>query len=125
MSSYPQISMWVVKSQTIIIEKPLRLSCGLVISEPTMGFESFGTLNDSATDAILVCHAVSGNHHAARWYNVDKKPGWWNHYIGASKAIVTEKFFIIWLGNLGTCHGSTAAHATNPKKWGLTSPRST
>lgn len=123
MSSYPQISVYVVKSQTIIIKKPLRLSCGLVITEHTITFESCGTLNDSATYAILVCHAVSGNHHAARLYNVDKKSGWWNHYIGPSKAIDTEKFFIICLGNLGTCHGSTAAHATNPKKWGLNSPR--
>ena len=49
---------------------------------------------------------------------MNKKPGWWNHYIGASKAIDTEKFFIICLGNLGACHGITAAHATNPKKMG-------
>ena len=104
-------------------KKSLRRSCGLVITEHTIGFEWFGTLNNSATDAILVCHAVSGNHHAARWYYMNKKPGWWNHYIGASKAIDTEKFFIICLGNLGACHGITAAHATNPKKWGLTSPQ--
>ena len=75
MSSYPQISVCVVKSQTIIIKKPLRLSSGLVINERTIGFESCGTLNDSATNAINVCHAASANHHAARWYNVDKKTG--------------------------------------------------
>ena len=75
MSSYPQISVCVVKSQTIIIKKPLRLSSGLVINEQTIGFESCGTLNDSATNAIKVCHAASAYDDAARWYNVVKIRG--------------------------------------------------
>jgi homoserine O-acetyltransferase len=53
-------------------KKTLRLSSGLVINEHTIGFDSCGTLNDSATNAINACHAASANHHAARWYNVEK-----------------------------------------------------
>ena len=85
MSSYAQISVCAVKTQNIIIEKSLRLSCGLVITEHPIGFESCGTLNDGNANAILVCNAVIGNHHALRWYNVNKKSGRWNHYIGPSK----------------------------------------
>ena len=121
MSTYPHNSLGLVKPQSIIIKKPLELSCGLVIAEHKLVFESYGTLNETATNAVLVCHALSGNHHAAGWYRGEKKPGWWDHYIGPDKPIDTAKFFVICPSNIGTCYGSTGPHDINPKTrkpWG-------
>ncbi len=78
MSTYHHNSAGLVKPQGVIIKKPLCFSCGLVISEHNLVYETYGTLNDAATNAILVCHALSGNHHAAGWNWGDKKPGWWD-----------------------------------------------
>jgi len=75
MSTHPHNSLGLVKPQSIIIKKPLELSCGLVLAEHKLVFESYGTLNETATNAVLVCHALSGNHHAAGWYRGEKKPG--------------------------------------------------
>ena len=114
MSTYHHNSVGLVKPQSVIIQKPLSLSCGLVISEHKLVYETYGTLNDAATNAILVCHALSGNHHAAGWNRGDKKPGWWDHYIGPGKPINTDKFFVICPSNIGTCYGSTGPLDINP-----------
>ena len=115
MSTYPHNSLGLVKPQSIIIKKPLELSCGLVIAEHKLVFESYGILNETATNAVLVCHALSGNHHAAGWYRGEKKPGWWDEIIGPGKAIDTDKFFVVCPNNLGGCSGSSGPLSTNPE----------
>jgi homoserine O-acetyltransferase len=71
-------------------------------------YETYGTLNADRSNAILVCHALSGNHHVAGYYADDPKNlGWWDTMIGPNKPIDTDKFFVIGLNNLGGCHGST------------------
>ena len=76
--------------------------------------ESYGELNESKTNAVLVCHAFSGNHFAAG-KNDDGETGWWDQIIGPDKAIDTNKFFVICCNNLGGCSGSTGPKSINPK----------
>jgi homoserine O-acetyltransferase/O-succinyltransferase len=79
-------------------------------------YETYGTLNADKSNAVLVCHALSGNHHVAGVYSTDdKRPGWWDNMIGPGKPIDTEKFFVIGVNNLGGCHGSTGPASIDPK----------
>jgi homoserine O-acetyltransferase len=81
-----------------------------------MVFETYGKLNTEKTNAILVCHALSGNHHAAGYYeNSDERKGWWDSLIGPGKAIDTDKYFVVSPNNLGGCHGTTGPTSINPK----------
>jgi Homoserine acetyltransferase len=65
---------------------------------------------------VLVCHALSGDHHAAGFHtDQDDKPGWWDHYIGPNKPIDTNRFFVVSLNNLGGCSGSTGPLTDNPE----------
>lgn len=78
-------------------------------------YETYGTLNATASNAVLICHALSGNHHAAgRYAPEDPKPGWWDAAIGPGKPIDTKRFFVVSLNNLGGCHGSTGPLSVNP-----------
>ena len=70
------------------IKKPLKLDSGKVIDEYSLKYETYGNLNEERTNAVLICHALSGNHHAAGYYENDDKPGWWDNMIGPNKPIV-------------------------------------
>ncbi len=79
-------------------------------------FETYGELNAGKTNAILICHALSGHHHVAGYYAHDEKnSGWWDNMVGPGKPIDTEKFFVVGLNNLGGCHGSTGPSSINPQ----------
>jgi homoserine O-acetyltransferase len=79
-------------------------------------YETYGTLNAEKSNAILICHALSGHHHVAGYYADDlKNVGWWDTMIGPGKPIDTDKFFVIGLNNLGGCHGSTGPGTINPE----------
>ncbi len=81
-----------------------------------LAYETYGNLNAERSNAVLVCHALSGHHHAAGFHSEDeKKPGWWDSCIGPNKPIDTNKFFVISLNNLGGCHGSSGPKDTNPE----------
>ena len=85
-----------------------RLESGESLNGFELIYETYGELNKEKSNAILICHALSGNHHAAGVYSKeDKKPGWWDELIGPEKAFDTNKYFIVSLNNLGGCHGST------------------
>ena len=71
-------------------------------------------MNRARSNAVLICHALSGHHHAAGYHAGDSKPGWWEHCIGPGKAIDTQKFFVVSLNNLGGCHGSTGPRSADP-----------
>ena len=105
----------VVVAQTAHFDTPLVLKSGAVLPSYDLVYETYGTLNADASNAILVCHALSGNHHVAGVYSADdKKPGWWDNIVGAGKPIDTDRFFVIGLNNLGGCHGSTGPKSINP-----------
>lgn len=107
-------SVGVVTPQTFHHAEPFTLVHGSVLPGFELTFETYGTLNAERSNAILICHALSGHHHAAgRHSEDDAKPGWWDHCIGPNKAIDTNKFFVISLNNLGGCHGSTGPRTIN------------
>lgn len=108
-------SVGVVKPQTVVIEQPLKLACGVVLPSHTLVYETYGALNKNKTNAILICHALSGNHHAAGLYDGDSKPGWWDHYIGPGKPIDSNRFFILCVNNIGSCFGSSGPTSENPE----------
>jgi homoserine O-acetyltransferase/O-succinyltransferase len=88
--------------------------------------ETYGRLNATASNAVLICHALSGDHHAAGYHSdADRKPGWWDNCIGPGKPIDTRHFFVVSLNNLGGCMGSTGPNTLNPetgKVWGADFP---
>ena len=91
------------------------LASGAVLDHYDLVFETYGQLNASASNAILICHALSGHHHVAgRYQPDDKAPGWWDNMVGPGKPIDTSRFFVVGLNNLGGCHGSTGPSSLNP-----------
>jgi len=108
-------SVQIIKPQIANFDEPLTLSSDLILTQYQLIYETYGTLNSKASNAILICHALSGNHHAAGFHTEnDKKPGWWDSYIGPNKPIDTNKFFVVCLNNLGGCNGSTGPASINP-----------
>ena len=112
-------SIGIVKSNTVAIKQSLKLDCGKTLNDFSLIYETYGRLNSEKSNAILICHALSGDHHAAGYYSAeDKKPGWWDSCIGPGKPFDTNKFFIVSLNNLGGCKGSTGPNSIN-KETGL------
>lgn len=125
-NEFPANSVGLVTPQSHTFTEPLQLASGRVLPEYTLVYETYGTLNRDASNAILICHALSGHHHAAGFHTpTDKRPGWWDAYIGPGKPIDTNKFFVVALNNIGGCHGSTGPSSINPetgKRWGADFP---
>ncbi|SFX10959.1 homoserine O-succinyltransferase MetX [Azotobacter vinelandii] len=95
--------------------EPLTLACGRSLSDYELVYETYGELNAARSNAVLVCHALSGHHHAAGYHSPeDRKPGWWDSCIGPGKPIDTRRFFVVALNNLGGCNGSTGPGSLNP-----------
>lgn len=119
-------SVGIVKAQTAHFSEPLRLKSGEVLPAYDITYETYGTLNADKSNAVMVCHALSGNHHVAGKYaETDKYPGWWDNLVGPGRPLDTNKFFVIGLNNLGGCHGSSGPSSINPatgKPWGADFP---
>ncbi|MDR2315892.1 MAG: homoserine O-acetyltransferase [Pseudomonas sp.] len=111
----PEDSVGLVVPQTARFDEPLALACGRSLASYELVYETYGTLNASASNAVLICHALSGHHHAAGYHaDTDRKPGWWDSCIGPGKPIDTNRFFVVSLNNLGGCNGSTGPSSINP-----------
>ncbi|MDZ7923444.1 MAG: homoserine O-acetyltransferase [Marinagarivorans sp.] len=118
-------SLGLVQPQKLHFDDIFTLACGRDLNGFDLMIETYGTLNAQKSNAVLVCHALSGHHHAAGYHEGDDKPGWWDAYIGPGKAIDTNTFFVVSLNNLGSCHGSTGPTSINPatgKIWGSDFP---
>ncbi|MEO9242322.1 homoserine O-succinyltransferase MetX [Pseudomonas inefficax] len=112
---FPEDSVGLVVPQTARFHEPLALACGRSLASYELVYETYGTLNASASNAVLICHALSGHHHAAGYHAAtDRKPGWWDSCIGPGKPIDTNRFFVVSLNNLGGCNGSTGPSSVNP-----------
>lgn len=114
-----------VTAQKVVIESPLTLACGIVLPTHTLVYETYGSPNKNNSNAILICHALSGNHHAAGIDSETSQVGWWDHYIGPGKAIDTNKFYVVSVNNIGSCFGSTGPTSVNPETgsvWGADFP---
>ncbi|HDZ08819.1 homoserine O-succinyltransferase MetX [Pseudohongiella sp.] len=111
----PENSVGIVTPELYRFEEPLTLRSGKVLKAYDLIVETYGTLNADQSNAILICHALSGDHHAAGYHSMDdKKPGWWDVCIGPGKPIDTNHFFVVSLNNLGGCAGSTGPASINP-----------
>ncbi|OUM01446.1 homoserine O-succinyltransferase MetX [Variovorax sp. JS1663] len=105
----------VVSSQSMSFAGPLPLSSGATISDYSLAYETYGTLNAQRSNAVLVCHALNASHHVAGVYaGQDKSEGWWDNMIGPGKPVDTDRFFVIGINNLGSCFGSTGPMHVNP-----------
>jgi homoserine O-acetyltransferase len=109
-------SLGIVSAQRAAFDTPLIFRSGAVLPRYELVYETYGTLNADKSNAILVCHALSGNHHVAGHYaDNPKNVGWWDNMIGPGKPVDTDKFFVIGVNNLGGCHGSTGPSSINPE----------
>jgi len=110
------MSIGIVSAQRAAFDTPLIFRSGAVLPRYELVYETYGRLNTDRSNAILVCHALSGNHHVAGHYaDAQKNVGWWDNMIGPGKPVDTDKFFVIGLNNLGGCHGSTGPSSINPE----------
>lgn len=121
--SIPADSVGLVSPTTLHIDTPLELDCGRTLSSYDLIYETYGELNADRSNAILICHALSGDQHAAGYNSMeDRKPGWWDTAIGPGKAIDTNRFFVVCPNNLGGCKGSTGPNTINPQTGKLYGP---
>lgn len=120
--SLPADSVGIVAPRRVPIHRALSLDCGRTLDGFELMVETYGTLNAERSNAVLVCPALSGDHHAAGWHSLDdRKPGWWDGYIGPGKPIDTSRFYVVSLNNIGGCNGSTGPRSINPatgEPWG-------
>lgn len=116
-------SVGIVNSQIYTHTQPFTLQCGTTLPSYELVYETYGVLNENKSNAILVCHALSGHHHAAGYHSMDeKKPGWWDTCIGPNKPIDTNIFYVVSVNNLGGCHGSTGPLTLDPETQKLYGP---
>ena len=114
-SVFPEDSVGLVEPRIAHFAEPLALACGRELADYQLIYETYGTLNAAHSNAVLICHALSGHHHAAGYHSPeDRKPGWWDSCIGPGKPIDTNRFFVVALNNLGGCNGSTGPASLNP-----------
>jgi len=124
-----QSSVGIVEPKSAFFDEPLYLKSGEVLDEYTLVYETYGKLKADRSNAVLVCHALSGNHHAAGYHSeADAKPGWWDTMIGPGKPIDTNRFYVVSPNNIGGCDGSTGPSSisqSSGKPWGSLFPQVT
>src|SRR3984893_18404254 len=106
-------------------DQPLPLDCGIDLAPFQIAYQTYGELNTERSNAILVCHALTGDQHVANIHPVTAKPGWWETMVGPGRPIDTERYFVICPNVVGACMGSTGPASINPKTgtlWGLDFP---
>ncbi len=115
-----------VEPRDYVSTEPFTCDDGQILPGFTVRYETYGRLNPARDNAILVCHALSGDHHCAGIHSLaDKKPGWWNNLIGPGKALDTNKFFVLCANVLGGCQGSSGPASLNPasgRPYGISFP---
>ncbi|MGB1286810.1 MAG: homoserine O-acetyltransferase MetX [Aggregatilineales bacterium] len=124
---YDPQSVGVVKRKHVDLDVTLHLRCGETMDGFRLAYETYGKLNDDASNAILICHALSGDSHVAGYYTDDphERPGWWDEAVGPGKMFDTDKFFVICSNVLGGCTGSTSPaypHPDDKRPYGLRFP---
>jgi homoserine O-acetyltransferase/O-succinyltransferase len=100
-------------SVTFPASEPLRLDCKQSLAPFTIAYQTYGTLNAAKSNAILLCHALTGDQHVANVHPITGKPGWWTTLVGPGRPIDTGRFFVICSNVIGGCMGSTGP--TSPK----------
>ena len=107
------------------MDKPLRLDAGIDLAPFQIAYQTYGTLNAERSNAVLICHALTGDQHVANLHPVTQKSGWWETMVGPGRPIDTERYFVICPNVVGACMGTTGPASTNPRTgmcWGLDFP---
>jgi homoserine O-acetyltransferase/O-succinyltransferase len=107
------------------MDRPLRLDAGIDLAPFQIAYQTYGTLNAERSNAVLVCHALTGDQHAANQHPVTRKAGWWETMVGPGRPIDTQRYFVISPNVVGGCMGTTGPASTNPATgmpWGLDFP---
>jgi homoserine O-acetyltransferase/O-succinyltransferase len=110
---------------SLVVNEKLALDCGVSLSPYTIAYQTYGQLNAARSNAILICHALTGDQYAADRHPITGKAGWWQTVIGPGKVLDTDRYFLISANVLGGCMGSTGPLEVNPatgKPWGLSFP---
>ncbi len=122
----PEGSVGVVSPRLAHFDEPIELKSGARLDSYDLAYETYGALNATRSNAVLVCHALNASHHVAGVYADDPENiGWWDNLIGPGKPVDTDRFFVIGVNNLGGCHGSTGPSSINPataRPWGADFP---
>ena len=115
----------IVETKYITFNETIQLDCGKTLDNIQVAYETYGELNKTGDNAILIMHALTGDAHACGYHEGDKKAGWWDDMIGSGKAFDTDKYFVVCSNMLGGCSGTTGPNTINPstgKEWGLDFP---
>ena len=110
----------------VVFDDGIVLDCGVTLASHTVAFRTYGTLNSERSNAILVCHALTGDQYVAEESPVTGKPGWWDQVVGPGRPVDTGRFFVIGVNVLGGCMGSTGARSRKDdgsgEPWGTEFP---
>ena len=109
----------------LTLAEPLPLDCGIDLAPVTIAYQTYGRLNPQRSNAILICHALTGDQYVADTHPVTGKPGWWEKLVGPGKILDSDRYFLICANVLGGCMGTTGPSDVNPasgKVWGLDFP---
>jgi homoserine O-acetyltransferase len=120
------VSIGEVVSRRAEFHDPLPLACGRTLARYELAYETYGTLDADAANAVLICHALNASHHVAGYYaGAHDDIGWWDNMVGPGKPLDTNRFFVVGVNNLGSCFGSTGPASVDPatgKVWGADFP---
>lgn len=114
-----------ITHEILTLDEPLALDSGAILPNPRMAYETLGTLNSDGSNAVLVCHALTGDQYVGSTHPVTGKPGWWTRMVGPGLPIDPSRHFIICINVLGGCMGSegpASEHPDDGKPWGLRFP---
>jgi homoserine O-acetyltransferase len=106
-------------------DKPLKLDAGVELSPFQIAYKTYGALNAARSNAVMICHALTGDQHVASTHPVTGKPGWWETMVGPGRPIDTERYFVICVNVMGACMGTSGPSSSNPltgEPWGLDFP---
>jgi homoserine O-acetyltransferase/O-succinyltransferase len=119
-------SVGVVQTRYLEFDEPLPLASGQSLDRYTLAVQTYGQLNETKSNAVLICHALNASHHVAGVSADDpNEVGWWDNMVGPGKPVDTNSFFVIGVNNLGSCFGSTGPASVNPatgRPWGAAFP---
>jgi homoserine O-acetyltransferase len=118
-----------IRHQYVALDDGLALDCGMRLRRLEVAYQTYGLLNGDRSNAILICHALTGDQYVAERHPVTGKPGWWEMVVGPGRPIDTERFFVICANVLGGCMGSTGplsprddTDVADPPPWGMDFP---
>lgn len=114
----PAGSVGVVETQHVQLftaQEPLRMMNGASLGPVEVAYETYGRLSPARDNAVMVCHALTGDAHAAGFHAGAERPGWWDNLIGPGKPLDTDRFFVISANLLGGCQGTTGPASPNPE----------